>query len=229
MKENIIYSPQKYYGRLDEDMSDFAVGFYKILYKDILPGGSLMEGRYLANKGFAGDTMSSFKIISIGILDTDQHMSYEEWPKLLRCYHKNYHCLANFWLLPLEMGRTLKGKLNKARRPNDDYMDRFLELFFKEAQFDDASRIYVKSFGNAKDFRVNFTKLHHLSGSYVLEDGNINKYSKKSSEEIIGIVNGLIRKRACSISQSDAMPSLWCYFKCLGLLDSDEKCKCFQT
>lgn len=36
MKDNVIYSPQLYKRNPNEDMSDFSVGFYKIVYKDIL-------------------------------------------------------------------------------------------------------------------------------------------------------------------------------------------------
>lgn len=35
-KDNVIYSPQLYYSIPDEDMSDFSVGFYEIVYKKIL-------------------------------------------------------------------------------------------------------------------------------------------------------------------------------------------------
>ena len=41
LKDTVIYSPQLYKSTPDEDMSDFSVGFYKIVYKDILGGNNV--------------------------------------------------------------------------------------------------------------------------------------------------------------------------------------------
>ena len=99
---DVIKTSQKYIRKNDPDMSDFAIGFYEIIYKDILNGKTILDEKgYLQNKElFAGDTMNSFRTIK------------RRNPKenILKKYEYQYHCLANFWLIPMEMGRTIKGR-----------------------------------------------------------------------------------------------------------------------
>ena len=57
IENNYILSGQKYRSMEDEDMSDFAVGFYEIIYDSIIePKGILNENGKFTNSDFAGDT-----------------------------------------------------------------------------------------------------------------------------------------------------------------------------
>lgn len=71
MQDNFIYSPQLYNSNLDEDMSDFSVGFYEIVYKDILKenNGKILKenGKYI-NENYMGDTIYSFNSLAYAIL-----------------------------------------------------------------------------------------------------------------------------------------------------------------
>lgn len=89
-----IFSSQKYRG-LDPDMSDIAIKFYEIIYEDQLKGRSLLDNNLLADKQFCGDTMNSLYSISCKKYNIDK----AEWEKC-------YHCLANFWMLPMPVGHT---------------------------------------------------------------------------------------------------------------------------
>lgn len=108
---NKINTGQKYYSSADEDMSDFAIGFYNILYKESLNSNPILKNDgYLLNKEFAGDTMNSVNTIeniTPGAGKTIKERTEEgKWPEYLQNYHDKYHCLANFWLLPMDVGRT---------------------------------------------------------------------------------------------------------------------------
>ena len=71
----------------DFDMLDFACGFYKIIYKGLLNGNEIVdEDGNFVDKEFAGDTMTSVSKLP-GLRD-------------------KYHCPANFWILPMVIGRT---------------------------------------------------------------------------------------------------------------------------
>ena len=64
-EDNKIKTGQKYSSTADEDMSDFAIGFYEIVYKDILNSKPLLEHNgSLCNNEYAGDTMNSFNTIA---------------------------------------------------------------------------------------------------------------------------------------------------------------------
>ena len=125
--ENIIKTTQTYWPEYVEkrtkklfrykflpdcDMSDFACEFYEIIYRDIFNGLKVVsdtDGNVI-NKQFAGDTMTTVSLL----------------PKLTN----QYHCLANFWLLPMELGRTSQTKWCKTFKDSNvkDFMDRFLLL-----------------------------------------------------------------------------------------------------
>lgn len=98
--DNFIRSPQKYYSSPDEDMSDFAIGFYRIIYLEY--GDILTDHGTLKDCCFAGDTMNSFNSIANITHGTGKsknerkHINWEEnCPKLFE-YYNRYHCLANF-------------------------------------------------------------------------------------------------------------------------------------
>ena len=97
-----ICSPQKYYCGEDCDMSDFAVGFYEIIYANIIPGKKILNNGFFTSKEFAGDTMNSFNSLANIILDNNDknsRSSKDIWPDYLEKYEKDYHCLANFWVI----------------------------------------------------------------------------------------------------------------------------------
>ena len=71
LKDTVIYSPQLYKSTPDEDMSDFSVGFYKIVYKDILGGNNveiLNEDGTYKNENYMVDTIHSFNSLANVIL-----------------------------------------------------------------------------------------------------------------------------------------------------------------
>ena len=134
----VICSSQTYYSGLDGDMSDLAVGFYEILYSDIL-SDRILDGKYLKSKCFAGDTMNT------GITHTRPKTKLEE---------KYRHSLANFWLIPMYYGRK-SSKVIQSIETND-YMDRALDVIEKEwsnLQNNIEYKPYFCKFKNFDDFR----------------------------------------------------------------------------
>ena len=128
IQNGIIKSPQLYIHKKDEDMSNFSIGFYEIVYKDKLNeigGGMLDDKGYLNDKEFAGDTMHSFNSLANIILGdkskNDRSPIDNKWPTELVEYYSKYHCLANFWVIPMRHGRK-SAKLSKY-----DSMDYYLE------------------------------------------------------------------------------------------------------
>lgn len=221
IKEEIIYAGQEYYSSADEDMSDFSMGFYQIIYKDILKGRALLDEKgYLFDKQFAGDTMNSYNTVerkanNVGSVTEDN--SY------LEKYKKIYHCLANFWLVPMYIGRDsrwtpkkLKNWTKTSRRsgeePIEDYMDRFLNLY-KENE-DIFKKEYETYFSNFVDFN-DFAKKHFLLGSNNLVNinGKINNYSNLKPQKVVEIMELKIKERARCIAESKYALDLRDYFK----------------
>lgn len=219
LKDDNIYSSQLYYSLLDSDMSDFAIGFYKIIYKDILNNVDILKnnGRLLdKNKSFAGDTMNSLKKITRTLFCNE--LEQNKWPKYLLEYYNQYHCLANFWILPMEIGRTLSGNLNKGRKGIYDYMDRFLEQKIRKLDFSNLNtENYYDYFSKFKDFK-DFCDKHFLTNCYTNEKYEINSYSFQDPEEIINVMIHNIKKRAKLISNSKYAYELYNYFKLYGLI-----------
>lgn len=128
IEDGIIYTGQAYYSKADEDMSNFAVGFYNILYSECLPKDGLLSPKgKLNNCCYAGDTMNSFNSIAKLVDDktTKGRGSIDILPddlKFLKEYYGRYHCLANFWILPACIGRH-SAKMNRY-----DSMDIFLNI-----------------------------------------------------------------------------------------------------
>lgn len=207
--DNKIQTGQKHRSTLDEDMSDFAVGFYEIIYKDILNSKSLLnDNGYLLNKEFAGDTINSFNTIANitpgAGRSRKQRTPNGKWPEYLQDYHEKYHCLANFWLIPMEMGRTTKGILNKAKKPINDYMDCFLEIVHLKIKFDCCDREYFKCFSSWRDF----ASKHFLINSYMDQELKIDLYSQYQSDKFIEKVFEKIELRAECIVQSECAKEL---------------------
>ena len=103
----VIISLQVYYGAPDEDMCDFTLGFYKVLYGDnLLKDKELLNERNrIKNNDFAGDTMNSFNTIAKLINGSQSNEENIPVNPALQFYKEQYHCLANFWVIPMQHGR----------------------------------------------------------------------------------------------------------------------------
>ena len=220
LSENRVISGQTYYSSADADMSDFSIGFYEIIYKEVLKGKPILGQKgSLKNSEFAGDTMNSFNTIANCTpgagKSSRQRTEKEEWPEYLRGYQTQYHCLANFWILPMEIGRTTKGKLNKSIKPISDYMDRFLQLVESEVSYNGRDREYFKSFSGWNDF----VSKHFLNG-YLDNNQQIELYSyfdEKGHPNFITSALQKIEQRATCIAESEYANELWEYFDELKL------------
>ena len=212
--KRIILSGQKYGDVPDEDMSDFSVGFYKKLYNIEM------------DKSFMGDTMNSFNAIS--------RYASEEKKKEWKTF---YHCLANFWVLPLEIGRKA-GKYSKGRGAGKvtdevinfnkgirDYMDRFLmDLKSREDEYGNVFKDYFEKFK-----WENFSNQHYIDEIYVDKQGKIISFSSIMDEECVKVNKKLIDsiidkiidniyKRARKIAKSEKKDEVLNYFKECNLI-----------
>lgn len=229
---SIIKSTQTYYPfknypiTLDPDMSDFAIGFYKIIYKDILRENGILNVDSLVDDNFAGDTMNSFNNITNCVKGAGRTKAkrtpYDTWPDFLKNYHDQYTCLANFWILPKELGRVNNTYLSKGYYDYtkhigaQDYMDKFLGQVKMEWEKYCSKYSYFK---RMRDFKI-FAEINFLVGSYVNSDMEIYKYSiGRTPEEIIDAVQDKIHLRATVISESQYCDELWTYFYNCGLIE----------
>ena len=218
---DIIQTGQKYYSSADEDMSDFSIRFYEIIYRDLLNylglSTLLSDAGYLRCNQLAGDTMNSFNTTAnrtpgAGISRKSRTPECQ-WPKYLCDYYHNYHCLANFWLLPMEVGRTARGHLNKAKKPVNDYMDNFLEMMQINVRFDESEGCFYRFF---KDWD-GFIDRHFIRRAYLNED-KIERYSDSDSEGFIETAFKRIEKRAEDIAESEYAAELVELFITLGIV-----------
>lgn len=207
MGNSVIETTQTYRSIFDCDMSDFACGFYDIVYQNLLNGTKLVgEGGKLTNKSFAGDTMNSYKTVA-GI------KPLKELPEYLVEYKKQYHCLANFWLIPMRIGRTLKEWSKASNKYNiRDYMDRFLELL--KTNYEQYIALHPDYFEKIDSFEK-FTELHMLVGSYVSNNMEVYKFSNGEYDQktIVDKMRNNIKLRAETISRSQYAEELWEYFR----------------
>lgn len=125
----------------------------------------------------------------------------------MKNYYEFYHCLANFWLLPLWIGRSYPNMpqehrwASKTRRGIDDYMDCFLS-FLKNGNYSH----FTKQYGQYElkfDTFDTFCSKHFLIGEKCfVRNGEIFMYSQEGSpEEVILIMIDLIKARAELISK----------------------------
>lgn len=204
----VIYTGQKYEKDPDEDMSDFAIGFYEIIYRDIvkeLPDEKILSNGKLVNYCFAGDTMNSFNSIANLVPEAGQSKKTrtpkEEWPPKLQKYHHRYHCLANFWILPFCIGRTGK-KLNYY-----DSMDIFLEEIKKsDCKILERYNSYFDAFPTFPHF-----KEKHFITEYNINGNTLSIYKNKEAEKLIEQALNMIDERAKEIS-ARYYEELWVYF-----------------
>lgn len=218
MEKKVIHSTQTYESSFDEDMCDFAVGFYEILYKSLLKEKKILHQKKLVNNAFAGDTMNSFNTIANRVPEAGksrkQRTCEKVWPEYLINFKDHYHCLANFWLLPMEIGRKSNHQYSKTRCK--DYMDRFLNIISKEY-----GKVKVlKTYGDYDKFKA----VHFLEGSYIgAEDGKVLSFSNRSKntpEEVIKSMTKIIYKRAEMIANSPSGAKLFRYFKKYNLIEN---------
>jgi len=193
----------------DCDMSDFACGFYEIIYRDILPGHIVCEDGNLFDKEFAGDTMNTVK----------------KMPSLT----EKYHCLANFWLLPMQLGRMSNHELSKTdpQYMIQDYMDRF--LIAVQDKLEEYRRVFPRCFAEMRTFE-DMVNVHSLEGSYVelidSEDLAEKEYVVQTFSDMPTVfkeetVWECIQKRARVIADSQYGEELERYFISLGLIKDD--------
>lgn len=224
-KDNVLYTGQRYISKYsDADMSDLAVHYYEIVYSKILEGKRILQDNGdLVDSHFAGDTMNSFNTVANRVPGAGKSRKQrksipsKQWPKYLQEYELNYHCLANFWILPLDIGRTLK-PLSKAR-VGRDYMDRFLNVLCSDIKlYEDKYEPYFMRMGEF----VEFADIHFLVGNNLKENMQIEVYSTpiNNGEEFIQRAQAMMRHRADLISKSECAESLWDYFNKLGILQN---------
>ncbi|WP_216404442.1 hypothetical protein [Arcanobacterium phocae] len=219
-KSGEILSTQRYYCGLDADMSDLAVGFYEIIYREILQG-PILKGRIIANKMFAGDTMSTFNTTANRIPEagqtTTKRTSPELWPNWLRNYWLTYGALANFWVLPSGIGRG-GGEKPKGSFQFYDYMDKYLGAV--QQYYEDGVAATVPEYGEYfEKFNgfVDFCKKHFLVDAYVDSDFRVKTYSDAEPEKVIATMRSGLNQRAQNIANSVFADELWEYFNEVGL------------
>lgn len=223
MQDNIIYSPQLYNSGLDEDMSDFSVGFYKIVYKDILKenNGKILKenGKYI-NENYMGDTMHSFNSLANVILGDrckDCRSPKEMWPEELIDYHSKYHCLANFWIIPMCHGRK------SAKLSWYDSLDYYLEEV-KNYYLREVKLRFIESQEYFKNFTwESFLDTHGLS-EYKMIDNQLKIYKEKDKKACLDEIERIYEfweNRASQIVKK-YNNELYNYFNGLGLINEGE-------
>lgn len=213
------YPYKKWEIPLDEDMSDFAMGFYEILYKDILNGNQMIDNDDLCDREFAGDTMNSFNYIANLLPQAGRSRNSRtpksQWPPILQKWEQSYHCLANFWIIPLKIGRKNSDKLSKGSYENgvNDYVDRFIDLLKEPTNF---AGIFSRDYKSIEEFAAK----QFLYGSYMYGDSSVVSYSDEIEipEVMINKIIDRIKIRATAIANSDCSIELWDYFDKWGLL-----------
>ena len=154
-----IYIPNgsKSLSKLDPDMSDIAILFYETIYDSITilkkkrielydeNVRKKTEIRHPLDLNFMGDTMIT---------------SFEEF--------KYHHCLANFWVLPFKIGRSLDHKYGRGVFIKlNDKMDLFLrDLNERKQEYSEDFEGYFEKFKIGEEF---YTK-HYLVDGFIKND-----------------------------------------------------------
>lgn len=231
-KSGLIISSQQYYSTADEDMSDFAIEFYKILYgNNLLYKKKVLENECLVNKEFAGDTMNSFNTIanmfSNSFLWKEGNPTISMNPYLLN-YKARYHCLANFWMIPMRHGRT-SSKLVKKGMYSYDSPILYTEIL--KAEWDSISEDENIPYQNDKNEYSNyfnaikkddFDNIHFLpevDNSIKIRSLYENK-NEKNALELVNISMQYIYDRARLICKNESIVNqLYDCFEKLNLID----------
>lgn len=203
-------------------------------------GKTYMYINKIANSSFAGDTMNSFNTIAgktIKKLSVDGKLSVEHYympddpegrlrlildsdakestKKLFHKFYNLYHSLANFWIIPMKMGRGSRKKIftdNTSLDPQD-YMEGFLRGI--EDNWNDLKKqeCYGCYFNKFKGYD-NFRKEHFICKKDYPE-GLKDKTGIKDSlneDDAFAIVSGMIsaiENRAKLLSESKYAEQLW--------------------
>ncbi len=197
------------------EKENISVGFYKIVYKDILGESNveiLNENGTYKNENYMGDTIHSFNSLANVILDNkskNERSPKEAWPKELIDYQSKYHCLANFWVIPMCHGRT-SAKLNRY-----DSLDAYL------------NKVCTGTIKNADEYFQKFTyesflEIHGMSW-YKISDNPLEIYISKDNYGCIDEIQHIYdfwNKRAIEIVKK-YNSELYDYFQGLGLINAD--------
>lgn len=191
--ENEIVSGFKYGKMFDADMSNIAVRFYSALY-------NISEEDLLSKeKSFVkGDTMNS----SLKYYKTKAEIN-EKWIR-------QKHCLANFWILPMDIGRTVKGLSEtevlycKHSRKSKifDYMDLFLDFLNNNLDYyfqNHASYFEILKVSK-NNFYEDFSSVHCIKCYYT--NSEVRLIDKAKLKEDYNDWESLLKKRAVEIATS---------------------------
>lgn len=137
-----------------------------------------------------------------------ERSSKEEWPNELIDYQPKYHCLANFWVIPMYHGRT-STKLNPY-----DSLDAYL------------NKICTGAIKNADEYFQNFKyesflEIHGMSWHKISEKP-LEIYIKKDEKGCIHEIQRIYDfwgKRASEIAKK-YNTELYDYFQGLGLINA---------
>lgn len=191
-----IVSKQKYYSTKDADMSDISIHFYQSLYdlnsNENNDEGKILNDSRLSSKEFAGDTMNTPNDLVNRCNDEE-----EETLSKLDLLKLRYHCLANFWILPTEIGRSL-GSLSKASCCKD-YISLFLKKYCEEEKYNIDFKNKHGDY-HAKFPKDSFIKYHYLPEQTVNTD--VFKNIGSNLNTIIDSMNCFIDCRANTIVES---------------------------
>ncbi|MBQ9870792.1 MAG: hypothetical protein IJM27_02580 [Eubacterium sp.] len=190
--DNTIYSGQQYYSNADDpDMSDIAIWFYEKIYSiDQILKKEDNGKYYFKTPCFAGDTMNSYRTVSKGA-DEDNK---EKW-------FTEYHCLANFWLLPKDIGRFSPHWSDKrcagiAKKGKNEFLDVFLGNYYnRRKDYEQAGlKEYIDKFSSKED---DFKRNHYLPEDVDFSGDSNNKINKM--REFIKERARIIAEQMCEI------------------------------
>lgn len=214
LRDGHIVSGQSYVSSyVDPDMSDFAVGFYEILYRDVLDGGTMLDdSSFFVNTDFAGDTMNSFHSIANVTpgagANANERPPFEKWPMFLQEYSRQFRCLANYWVIPMKLGRQ------SMKFSRYDAVDLCLNVL--ESDYQNRMACYVDYCSKIPDF-TQFCAAHFVS-EWQDRDMILNLYRSMGGEKLVELATEAIRCRAQRIALSHYSEELFLYFVSLGLV-----------
>ena len=197
LKDGCIYTTCSLSKRKDCDVSDAAIYFYRFLYD--------FDKDWLPSEMFDGDTINSYN--TVGRFASEGKKNF---------WANRYHCLANFWVLPVEIGRKTNelskssgGKqvatiesFNKGKR---DYIDRFLHKYIE------SNKTYIAKYKEYSDrFPIkDFASKHFFQNIYLTEKNEVIDFSiieknklSDSVDNVISIMWEKTEQRAKDISNS---------------------------
>lgn len=202
IEEDIIYSGFSYGNDFDADMSNVAVKFYSILY-----GVDEEEIVSNSNRYLKGDTMNASSPYYKPSIEKTS-----EW-------NRKKHCLANFWLLPMDIGRTPVKHLSDHKRllckhskksKLHDYMDKFLTFMNDNITdyYDEYKEYFESIHVEITSFSESFSKVHYLRDGYYFEN-KVKLIKKEQLKYGYDVWERIIETRAYEIAVSDKWEKLY--------------------